>query len=137
MRKIKELRQKNFFQPFVIFLYSSSTETLSSFDASCKVDYESDVLHLEFDCYKFDWILRKIRVFFNGKITKENVFSPGIKPVGIFKSIEMELSIRDMNILFFEKSEKKFQFVLEYDKLDDGAVYETRLVENVYEIRKA
>ena len=67
-------------------------------------------------------------MFYNGQISKESAFSLGIQPVGSLKTIQFELSIRDMNIQFFDKSEKKFVFALVYDKLDDGAVYETRFV---------
>ena len=129
MRKIKGSRQKNFIFIFCyLSVHSSTNETFSSFYATCKIDYENDILHLKFNCNQFDWILRKIRVFYNGQISKESAFSLGIQPVGSLKTIQFELSIRDMNIQFFDKSEKKFVFALVYDKLDDGAVYETRFV---------
>lgn len=126
--KDKRIKTKELFLT-LCYLYSSTNETFSSFNASCKVDYENDALHLKFNCDQFDWMLRKIRVFYNGKMSKENAFPLGILPDEILNTIQFELSIRDMNIQFFDKSEKKFVFALVYDNFDDGAVYETRFVE--------
>lgn len=107
---------------------SSKNENVLSFHARCDVDYDLDVLRMSFDSYKIKWNLRKIRIFYNGTITKENSFSNGIASSGLFNEIAFEFSIRDMNIPFFGNGVKSFVFALEYEKVDDNEIYETRFV---------
>lgn len=80
---------------------------------------------MDFESLEFRWSLQKIQIFFNGKITKENNFPGGIESSN---QIIFELEIGDMNILFYDRTSKAFVFALTYEKLDDGEVYETRLV---------
>jgi hypothetical protein len=49
-------------------------------------------------------------VFFNGALIKKNEFALGVQSKG--NEISFEFSIRDVNLQFYDKREKKFVFEL-------------------------
>lgn len=108
--------------------FSSDSEYQLSCCADCNINYDLELLHMKFMSNKFEWILKKISIYYNGKITKEHSFPDGVASSGLFETIDFELSIAEMKILFYNRAEKAFTFELVYLNCLDDEDYMARLV---------
>lgn len=55
-----------------------------------------------------------MKISFNDMSIKQQSFSDGVESTGMFNTIEFELSIADMTILFYSEGRKNFIFDLTY-----------------------
>lgn len=107
---------------FISVLYvkhvSSNKDGKESTDClygNCIVNYESEEMELHFRNHMGPWTLKKLVIYYKQSKIEEKTFeNNGFSSNNFLNSISFGISIKDLNIQYYDQLEKKITFDLEY-----------------------